>query len=432
MTDFNKILVELQSYFKLRNYQETTISLYSNWLLGLFKFYPTIEPVEITESQIHSYITILVNRKLSYSSVNQFFQAADFYYNHINRKDYRFNKRLLPRKTEKIIETLTQEQVFLIIDNIQNIKHKTIVALLYSCGLEINELINIKPSDVKSKNKPARLVLHNNNQIVRQAILSQKVLILMREYWIHFKPKTWLIEGQKEGMQFSFTSVRKIVQKAFEDVGLTMDSEVKVLKRSYIRHLVELGVPLIVIMGHLDIKSKESIERYTRLIHGDFEVNFSPYDKLIGKDEIKEPEIDDLEKLVFSLQNKDEIGYLVEAISCFRVGALRAGIVFSWAAAARFLQNKCIEKGYKQINAALQKLNPGAKQIKMVEDFETIKDLTLLSIALELSIISKHQKSQLENNLDLRNHCGHPSSYCPEINKAKAFLEDMVNLMKLK
>lgn len=433
MTDFDKVIEEIKEYFKLRGYHEITINLYSNWLSGLFKFYPTTVPSKISEHQIKSYISILTNRKLSYSSVNQFLQAADFFYNQIHKKDFKFDRKLLPRKTEKVLEILSQEQVFLIIDNIQNIKHKTIVSLLYSCGLEVSELINIKHSDIKSKNKPPRVVLHDNyNRVSRQTILSKKVLELMREYWIQYQPKTWLFEGGKEGTQYSSTSVRKVVSDAFRSVGFTMDSEIKVLKHSYIKHLVELGVPLIVVMKHLDIKINGTIERYTNFIHGESNVTFSPYDKLIGKSEIKEPEIEDLEKLVFTLTNTDEIEYLMEAISCFRVGALKAGIVFSWAAAARFLQNKCIEKGYKQINIALHKLNPGAKQIKVIEDFETIKDLTLLSISFTMKIISKHQKSQLENNLDLRNHCGHPSSYVPEINKAKAFIEDIVNLMKIK
>lgn len=433
MTDFDKEMVDIKEYFKLRGYHENTINLYSNWLLGLFKYYPTTVPSAISESQVKSYITILTNRKLSFSSVNQFLQAIYFFYNQIHKKDYKFDKRLLPRKTEKIIDTLSQEQIFLIIDNIQNIKHKTIVVLLYSCGLEVSELVNIKHSNIKSKSKPPKIVLHDNcNRVLRQAILSKKALELMREYWLRYQPKTWLFEGSKEGSQYSLSSVRKIVADAFGNVGFTMDSEIKVLKRSYIKHLVELGVPLIVVMKHLDIKINNSIERYANFIHGESKVSFSPYDKLIGKPEIKEPEIEELEKLVFTLQNKDEIEYLIEAISCFRVGALRAGIVFSWASAARFLQNKCIEKGFKQINNALQTLNPGAKQIKVLEDFETIKDITLLSIALRLKITSKHQKSQLENNLDLRNHCGHPSSYIPEINKAKAFVEDIVNLMKIK
>lgn len=432
MTDFDKIREELFGYFRLRGYQESTIKLYSKLLIDLFKYYPTTDPSLITLPQIHTYIVILVNRKLSYSTVNQFFQAADYYYNHIYTKDYRLNKRLLPIKKETITEILSQEQVFLIIDNIQNIKHKAIVALLYSSGLDIHELINIRQTDIKSKSKPPKLLIYESkDKFSRQTIISEKVLKILRDYWKLEKPKFWLFEGQTRNSQYSERSARAVIEQAFESAGFPRDSEVKVLRTSYIKHLVELGIPLIVVMSHLGLRSFESVERYTKLIHGDIDISFSPLDKIVGKSEIKEIEIDELESLIFSL-DEDEKEYLREALSCFRGGALRAGIVFSWVACIRFIQNRCIEQGYDSINSALQKSNSGAKKIKGLDDFETLKDLTILSIAFELGVISKHQRSQLENNLDLRNHCGHPSSYSPEINKAKAFIEDIVNLMKKK
>ena len=101
MTDFDKILVELKEYFKLRGYQDSTIDLYSNWLLGLFKFYPTTVPKDISEFQIHSYITILVNRKYSFSSVNQFFQTKllipDSYYQIQHSSSFEANENYLNR-----------------------------------------------------------------------------------------------------------------------------------------------------------------------------------------------------------------------------------------------------------------------------------------------------------------------------------------------
>ena len=127
VTDFDKIRAELKNYFRLRGYQEPTIDLYVQRLIDLFKYYPTTEPHIISESQVHSYITVLINRKLSYSTINQFFCAAEYYYNHVNKYDYRFNRYLLPEKKEKPFETLTQEQVFYLIDNTENLKHKTII-----------------------------------------------------------------------------------------------------------------------------------------------------------------------------------------------------------------------------------------------------------------------------------------------------------------
>ena len=195
------------------------------------------------------------------------------------------------------------------------------------------------------------------------------------------------------------------------------------------QHMVALGIPIIVILESLGIQGFDTINKYTKAIHGNIKIEFTPLDKLIGNPKVNEPEIEDLEKLVFTLKSKDEREYLLEAIQCFRSGALKAGIVFTWSAFIRILQNRCINKGYKSINLAAEKLK-FSKRFAKITDFESIKETNLLKLALELKIISKHQKSQMDNNLDLRNHCGHPSSYKPEINKAKAFIEDIVNLIK--
>lgn len=429
MNNFEEILIDLNKKFNLRGYQESTIKLYTNWLIGLFKFYPTTKPTDICEQQINSYILILVNRKLSYSSVNQFIQASEYYFNEILKKGIKFNKRILPAKKERNYETLTQEQVFLIIDSINNLKHKCIVSLIYSCGLELSEIINLKSSDINSKSKPAKLIIREKN-FNREVVLSEKVLYLLREYWRVFQPGNWLFEGQGQNSQYSITSARKVIKNAFESAGFRMEYEVKVLKNSYIKHLVELGVPLITVLDNYNIKSYESVERYSKIIYGEKRIDFSPYDRIILSNEFQSIEIEDLEKLALKIKTLDEKLYLIESITCFRVGALRAGIVFAWSALVRNLQNKCIEKGFNHINGALKKHNPSSKELKSLEDFETVKEKTLLMISFELNIISKHQRIQLENNLDLRNHCGHPSSYTPELNKSKAFIEDIVNIMR--
>lgn len=434
MTDFDELRAELKSKFRLRGYQEPTIDLYTLRLIDLFKYYPTTEPHLISEKEIHSYITVLVNRKLAYSTISQLYYAADYYYNHLYRNDYRFNRRLLPPIKEKPFETLTQEQILFIIDSVENVKHKAIITLLYSCGIEASELINIRVSDINSKTVPSKITIRDKDKnIVRYAIVSEKVLEIVRDYYKRYdKPTTWLFEGQNANTQYSMTSARKVVETAFTNAGFNLDSEVKVLKKSYIKHMTELGIPLIVVLNHLGIRSSDSIEKYTKIIHGESPITFTPFDKIITKHENKEIDIQDLESIVFSIENEDEKQYLMEAISCFRFGSLRAGIVFSWVAFTRFIQNKCIEHGYPAIHNALQKSNSGGKKIKGLADFETLKDITLLAIAFELGVISKHQKTQLENNLDLRNHCGHPSSYTPDTNKAKAFIEDIVNIMKKK
>lgn len=432
MIDFNEIEVDIKNYLKIRYNNRVTIDLYSLRLMDLFKYYPATLPLELTEKEINNYIRVLVNRKSSFSYVSQFIQAAEYYYNHINKKSYIFNRKILPPKIETKVEILDQKDIFLMIDNFSNKKHKALFTLIYSCCLELSELLSIRLSDINTKKYPFYAKIRDtNDEIKRQCYISNRVKHVLAEYWksCNSKPEMFLFEGDFKGKKYSKTSARNIVKNTFKDNGFSCSSEIKVLRISYMKHMVELGMPIINVLDNLGIWNFETIKKYTNIIHGELKIDFTPLDKIIGNPKISEPEIESLESVIFSLKSEEVQEYLLEALQCFRAGALRAGIVFTWSACIRFLQKKCITKGFPEINKALTKMK-SPKKVKKLSDFEVIKEMNLLAIAFELKIISKHERKELENNLDLRNHCGHPSVYKPEINKAKAFIEDIVNLLK--
>ncbi|NOQ28044.1 MAG: tyrosine-type recombinase/integrase [Bacteroidales bacterium] len=432
MIDLVQAELEIKKYLKIRYSNEKTIELYAKRFMDLLRYYPATEPIEITESELNLYIKILINRKDSRSLIVQFIQVAEFYFNHIYKKSYVLYRKNIPKAIEKEIDTLDQEEIFLMIENFTNMKHQIVFILVYSCCLELSELLNVRVSDINSKKFPYFIQIRNSTgEIVRKAPISQRIIEYLKGYWKYckIKPEEYLLEGAKVGTKYGKTSAEKVIKKAFEDNGLSSESVIKVLKRTYMQHMVDLGIPIILILESLGIQHFDTIKKYTKALHGHIKIDFTPLDKLIGKPKINEPEIEDLEKLIFTLKSKDEQEYLLEAILCFRSGALKAGIVFSWSAFIRILQNRCVEKGYKAINVASEKMK-FPKKFSKITDFETIKETNLLKLAFELKVISKHQKSQMDNNLDLRNHCGHPSIYKPEINKAKAFIEDIVSLIK--
>jgi hypothetical protein len=319
------------------------------------------------------------------------------------------------------------------IDGISNSKHKAIFILVYSCCLELNELIQIRKEDLSTKRKPYFIKIRSNNgEVYRQAPISERIIKYLNNYWINCKekPKYYLFEGNRLGHKYSITSATKVIKKVFETSGINSDSVIKVLRHSYMKHMVDLGIPIAVILSHLKISHYDTFLKYTKSIHKNLEINFTPIDKIIGKKGINEPEVIALENMILELESSDEQEYLIEAVQCFRSGSMKAGIVLSWCAFVRFIQIKCEEKGYNKINQAATKLKFKTKKFTKITDFENIKEASLLMLALELKILSKHQKKQMENNLDLRNHCGHPSSYKPELNRAKAFLEDILTVMK--
>jgi len=121
--------------------------------------------------------------------------------------------------------------------------------------------------------------------------------------------------------------------------------------------------------------------------------------------------------------------YIEEAIDCLSIGALKAGVVFVWAGAVRTLQERLLVIGLPQVNSAIQLHDPKARQVKKLDDFQYIKESILLLAAEGVGVLDKAERTTLEENLNLRNKCGHPNKYDPGIKKASSFIEDVTGIL---
>jgi hypothetical protein len=102
--------------------------------------------------------------------------------------------------------------------------------------------------------------------------------------------------------------------------------------------------------------------------------------------------------------------------------------VFIWAA-AREIQTKMMAKGSTAVTAAVQKHDPKARTINKIDDFAYVKEAVQLLAAMGLGLLDKREKDTLEESLDLRNRCGHPSKYTPGVKKVSAFVEDVTSIL---
>jgi hypothetical protein len=142
-----------------------------------------------------------------------------------------------------------------------------------------------------------------------------------------------------------------------------------------------------------------------------------------------QPQTTELEALAAGQQDEAVRGYIEEALKCLSVDALRAAVVFLWTGAARTLQDKALSKGTKALKAALQKHDPKARNVTKIDDFAWVKDKYLLLACGELGLLDKGERGTLEDALNLRNRCGHPTKYKPGVAKVSSFIEDVVGIV---
>ena len=263
----------------LEKYSEPTIKSYIYQFNRFLRYYKGIKPKDISGDQLREYIIFIVKkRKLSVSTQNNAINAIKFYYNEvINRKiDDFFLPR--PRKPKTIPKILNEKEVSKILKNVDNLRNKCMIFLIYSAGLSPSELIYLKITDINS-DKMKIFVSSAKGDKDRFVILSEKILNLLREYFKKYKPREWLFES-KPGQQYSKRNLQKAFKTAVDKSEITKPATLSILKNSFAVHLLEKGVDVRYIQKMLGHKHSKTTMRYLRVSKRDLSAIKSPLDSL--------------------------------------------------------------------------------------------------------------------------------------------------------
>jgi site-specific recombinase XerD len=178
----------------------------------------------------------------------------------------------------KLPKILSEEEVIAILKSVDNLKHKTMLSLIYAAGLRRSELINLEVNDIDSK----RMVINirgGKGKKDRITLLSEKILNLLRTYFQAYRPKVWLFEGVA-GEAYSVSSLQKIFAVALRKSGVRKDASLHTLRHSFATHLLENGTDIRYIQALLGHNSSKTTEIYTHVTTKGFEKIRSPLDNL--------------------------------------------------------------------------------------------------------------------------------------------------------
>jgi integrase/recombinase XerD len=174
---------------------------------------------------------------------------------------------------------LSKEEVKAILNAHENIKHKMMLSLIYSCGLRCGELLALKPVNIDSK-RNIILLKNAKGKKDRIAPLSLKILELLRDYYKLFKPTTYLFEGLIEGTPYSDKSLQQVLKQALQKTGITKPVTLHWLRHSYATLLLESGTDLRYIQELLGHNSSKTTEIYTHVSTKSIQQIKSPFDDL--------------------------------------------------------------------------------------------------------------------------------------------------------
>lgn len=264
------IKLELKRYSY--NTAKTYISLFEKFIN---RFYD-IPVNHLTEIEIRQYLKELHDLELSNSYLNQMVNSIKFYFEIVMNMPNRMYTIERPRKEAKLPKVLSVEDVKLLIENTNNIKHRCVISLLYSAGLRRSELLNLKINDIDSKRMLIFVGSAKGNKD-RYTLLSESTLTDLRTYFKQWQPKMFLFEGIKGG-KYSPTSVVNIVNKAVIKAKIKKKVTPHMLRHSFATHLLENNTDLRYIQTLLGHSSSKTTEVYTQVAVKNLQNIKSPLD----------------------------------------------------------------------------------------------------------------------------------------------------------
>jgi site-specific recombinase XerD len=268
---------KMRMEMELRNFSNRTKEAYI-WHLERFSklFGRSLE--ELGEIEVREYLHYLrVKRKVSWSNMNIGYSALKFFY--VNVLDRVWSVKKIPRsKSEvRLPSVLSRDEVRKIIENVSNRKYKVIMMVIYSSGLRISELANLKIKDIDSGRMQIRIE-QGKGKKDRYTILSKKVLEELRDYYKTYHPKEWLFPGKCGDKPIDVGMIQKAFREAKEKAGIEKEVTVHTLRHSFATHLLEQGVNIFVIkelLGHMSIKTTI---KYIHIQKADIDKVVSPFD----------------------------------------------------------------------------------------------------------------------------------------------------------
>lgn len=273
-------ITTFKRYLLSKRYSPNTITSYCEALKSFLTFFNTKSVKSITNNDVIIYNNdYILKNNLSTSYQNQIVNAIKLYFRIVRETSIEIEKVHRPKKEKALPNVLSKEEVKNILNAHYNIKHKTMLSLIYSCGLRCGELLALQPVHIDSKRN---IILIKNAKGKKDRIvpLSLKILEMLREYYNVYKPKIYLFEGKTKGEPYDARSLQQVLKQALEKVNITKPATLHWLRHSYATHLLESGTDLRYIQELLGHNSSKTTEIYTHVSTKSIQQIKSPFDDL--------------------------------------------------------------------------------------------------------------------------------------------------------
>ena len=262
---YKDIFESIRNEAEKRNLRERTIQLYCSDVSYFLRWIGK-NVSDLTLEDAESFLTAKRLEGRSPETHNHYRSAIKFLYKKVLKILWDDDTVPAMKRERNLPAVLSRDEINAIIDATPNLKHKAIIATMYSSGLRVSEVVHLHYDDISRTNMTIH-VRETKGRIDRYTILSQKNLDLLTEYWYKCgRPKDILFPSSWSGGYLDIASVNQFFKKSAKLAGINRHVSSHACRHSFASHLFESGTDIKYIqslLGHVDPPPK----RFVRIRH---------------------------------------------------------------------------------------------------------------------------------------------------------------------
>jgi site-specific recombinase XerD len=276
--ELGDLLEKMKKRLSVSNHSEQTIVNYLRAVEYLCK-HTGKNPTDTDIDEVTDYLYQLQYHKFrAWRTIKIYVAGLRWYYaNILADEDFAF-KIPYPKEEQDLPIIISRNELKKLFAAADNPKHKLMLMMSYASGLRRNELLNLKIEDIETQDGKFRLRINRSKgNKDRYTVLSKNILPILREYYLAYKPITYLFNGHKKGQPMTASGLRHALKMANKKSRIKEINH-HILRHCFASHALEDGMNISTLQYILGHKSLKTTMIYLHVSEVPLSKGFSPFD----------------------------------------------------------------------------------------------------------------------------------------------------------
>jgi len=253
-----------------RNYSDNTINSYKRDIIQ-FNNYITKDYKDLNYNDCKSYLSYLYDDNNCKSSVSRKISSLKSYFKYLEKNNIieknPFSLISLPKKEKRLPKFINYDDLDAIIKSLTettfiNKRDKLIFELLYSTGIRLSELDNIKLKDIDFSEKNIKILGKGNKE--RIVFFGDYSLDIIKSYLKDLNNNEYLLVS-KNNKKISTRTIQKSIDRIIKTASIKKDITPHTLRHTFATHLLNEGCDILTVQELLGHSSLDTTQIYTHI-----------------------------------------------------------------------------------------------------------------------------------------------------------------------